>query len=237
MSDELSWFFLKNILIGPPLRVLSRPKAEGTHHVPVEGPAIIASNHLAVCDSFFMPMMISRRVTFLAKSDYFTQPGFVGFLKKKFFEFAGQVPVDRSSGQAAESALIAARKVLGSGGLLGIYPEGSRSPDGRLHRGKTGAARIALDTGAPIVPVAMFGTRETNPPGTVVPRPGPVRVVFGEPLNPADYADSAGDRAVERAFTDDLMKALQQLSGQEYVDRYSADVKAEIAAQEADEMR
>ncbi|MFC3849724.1 lysophospholipid acyltransferase family protein [Corynebacterium hansenii] len=224
------WYkFFKYVLIGPFLRVWNRPTFEGGEKVPEQGPAIMASNHLAVMDSFFFPLVLDRQITFLAKKEYFTTPGIVGRIQKFFFSNTGQVPIDRKSGDAAQDALDAAVKVLDRGDVLGMYPEGTRSADGRLYRGKTGLARVALQTGVKVFPVAMIGTADVNPIGTWVPRPKKVGVVIGDPLDPADYRDRGDEYACARALTDDLMKALAAMSGQTYVDAYSADVKDSLA--------
>ncbi|MFD5867697.1 lysophospholipid acyltransferase family protein [Corynebacterium sp. NPDC060344] len=224
------WYkFFKYVLIGPFLRVWNRPTYKGGEKVPDQGAAIMASNHLAVMDSFFFPLVLDRQITFLAKKEYFTSPGIVGRIQRFFFSNTGQVPIDRKSGDAAQDALDAAVKVLDRGDVLGMYPEGTRSADGRLYRGKTGLARVALKTGVKVYPVAMIGTAEVNPIGTWVPRPKKVGVVIGDPLDPADYRDRGDEYACSRALTDDLMKALQDMSGQTYVDAYSADVKDSLA--------
>lgn len=225
------WYkFFKFVLIGPFLRVWNRPTYVGGEKVPEQGAAIMASNHLAVMDSFYFPLVVHRQLTFLAKKEYFTSPGLVGRIQKFFFSNTGQVPIDRKSGDAAQDALDAGIAVLERGDLLGMYPEGTRSADGRLYRGKTGLARVALRTGVPVYPVAMKGTGEVNPIGSWFPRPRKVGVEIGDPLDPADYRDRGDEYANARALTDDLMAALQKLSGQTYVDAYSADVKASLAA-------
>jgi 1-acyl-sn-glycerol-3-phosphate acyltransferase len=206
-----------------------RPTIEGREHVPQHGGAILASNHLAVADSFFMPLFIPRPVTFLAKREYFTQPGLVGFIKRTFFTGMGQVPVDRSAGSAAQAAMDTAVRLLREGKLLGIYPEGTRSPDGRLYKGKTGVARMALEAGVPVIPVAMIGTDRVNPIGSRIWRPYPVHIRIGEPLDFSRYAGMAGDRFIERSMTDEIMYALMELSGQTYVDMYAASVKERAA--------
>ena len=218
------WVF-KYILIGPFLRVLGRPKVEGLENIPTSGPAILASNHLAVVDSLYLPLMVPRRITFLAKSEYFTTPGLKGRLLKFFYAGAGQVPIDRSGGKASQGALISARVVLEEGKLLGLYPEGTRSPDGRLFKGKTGIARIALETGAPVIPVAMVGTDVMNPIGSKSFRPSKIVVRVGKPLDFTRYEGLGGSRFIERAITDEIMYALMKLSGQEYVDIYAASLK------------
>src|SRR4029077_19271180 len=162
------------------------------------GPAILASNHLSYTDWMFMPLTLPRRVTFVAKAEYFTSPGLKGWFQKKFFSGAGQVPIDRSGASAAEGALSSARKILEDGELFGIYPEGTRSHDGRLYRGKTGVARLALETGAPVIPVAMLNADEIQPPGKLLPKITRARIRFGPPLDFSRYAGMAGDRFIDR---------------------------------------
>jgi 1-acyl-sn-glycerol-3-phosphate acyltransferase len=197
-------------------------------NVPTQGAAVIVSNHLSFSDSFFMPLMVSRKVTFLAKSDYFTGRGIKGLFTKMFFAGAGQVPVDRSGGRASEAALHTALRILGQGNLLGIYPEGTRSGDGRLYRGRTGVARMALEAGVPVIPVAMIGTYEIQPPGQVKPRVRRVGMRFGAPLDFSRYEGLGGDRFILRSVTDEIIYALMDLSRQEYVDMYATKAK-EIA--------
>ena len=227
------YWLSKYVLLGPLLRVLTRPRIEGLEHVPAHGGAILAGNHLAVIDSFLVPLVLPRRVTYLAKSEYFTQKGLLGRFKKTFFSSHGQVPVDRSGGSAARAAIDTAVRILREGRLLGIYPEGTRSPDGRLHKGKTGVARIALETGVPVIPVAMIGTDRVNPIGSRMWRPHKVRIRIGEPFDFSRYAGMAGDRFIERSMTDEIMYTLMELSGQTYVDVYAASVKERAAAQAA----
>jgi len=222
------YWVLKHILIGPWLRILWRPWTEGVENVPTQGAAVIVSNHLSFSDSFFMPLMVSRKVTFLAKSDYFTGRGIKGLFTKMFFAGAGQVPVDRSGGRASEAALQTALRILGQGNLLGIYPEGTRSGDGRLYRGRTGVARMALEAGVPVIPVAMIGTYEIQPPGQVKPRVRRVGMRFGAPLDFSRYEGLGGDRFILRSVTDEIIYALMDLSRQEYVDMYATKAK-EIA--------
>ena len=238
------YWLLKFVLLGPWLKLLFRPRVEGAENVPSEGAAIIASNHLSFSDSIFMPLMVSRRVTFLAKQEYFTGRGMKGMLSRLFFTGVGQVPIDRSSGSAAKAALETGKRILADGKLLGIYPEGTRSPDGRLYRGKTGVARMALESGAVVIPCAMVNTNIIQPPGRMFPklrpRPG---VRLGKPLDFSRYEGMAGDRFVERSMTDEIMYELMQLSGQEYVDQYAAKVKAaqgkdtSFGSRERDEVR
>ncbi|MFC4943456.1 lysophospholipid acyltransferase family protein [Pseudonocardia sp. GCM10023141] len=223
------YWWSKFVLLGPLIRLFLRPAVTGLEHVPERGGAILASNHLAVVDSFVLPLMVPRRVTFLAKSEYFTQPGLVGALKRMFFTGVGQVPLDRSVGSAAQAAMDTAVRLLREDKLLGIYPEGTRSPDGRLYKGKTGIARMTLDAGVPVVPVAMVGTDRVNPIGSRMWRPRKVHIRIGEPLDFSRYAGMAGDRFIERSMTDEIMYALMELSGQTYVDQYAASVKERAA--------
>jgi 1-acyl-sn-glycerol-3-phosphate acyltransferase len=220
------WYWLfKYILLGPLLSLLGRPKVEGLEYVPSSGPVILASNHLAVMDSFFLPLVVRRRITFLAKSEYFTGTGLKGWFSRWFFTAAGQVPIDRTDADAAQAALNTAQRLLGQGKLLGMYPEGTRSPDGRLYKGKTGLGRLALETGVPVIPVAMIGTDVVNPPGSTMLRFGRVTVRFGKPMDFSRFEGLAGNRFIERAVTDEVIYELMELSGQEYVDIYAASVK------------
>jgi 1-acyl-sn-glycerol-3-phosphate acyltransferase len=202
--------------------ILFRPKVKGLRNVPGSGPVIIASNHLSFSDSIFMPLVVPRKVTFLAKSEYFTSPGPKGLLKKLTFIALGQVPVDRSGGRRSEAALIAGLKVLAEGKCLGIYPEGTRSPDGRLYKGRSGIARLAIDSGAPVIPVAMFNTEKIQPTGTVVPKVMRVEMIFGEPMY---FEGDSTDLLHLRDVTDKIMSAIQAMSGQEYVDTYATKAK------------
>jgi 1-acyl-sn-glycerol-3-phosphate acyltransferase len=220
------WYWLfKYIFMGPLLTLLGRPKVEGLEYVPSSGPVILASNHLAVADSFYLPLVVTRRITFLAKSEYFTGTGIKGWFTRWFYTVAGQVPIDRTDADSAQSALTTAARILGEGKLLGMYPEGTRSPDGRLYKGKTGLARLALETGVPVIPVAMVGTDVVNPPGSKMWRFGRVQVKFGKPMDFRRFEGLAGNRFIERAVIDEVMYELMQMSGQEYVDLYAADVK------------
>jgi 1-acyl-sn-glycerol-3-phosphate acyltransferase len=223
----LFYWFLKFVAIGPAVKLGFRPRAEGTEHVPASGAAILASNHLSAADWIFMPLSLKRRVTFLAKAEYFTGRGVKGFFQRAFFTGAGQVPIDRSSASAAENAIQTGIRILHEGKLLGIYPEGTRSPDGRLFRGKIGVARMALETGVPVVPVAMCYRKLRLPFGKSIMR---VKVVFGKPLDFTRYEGLAGDRFVERSITDEIMYEIMTLSGQEYVDVYGATVKKSMGA-------
>jgi 1-acyl-sn-glycerol-3-phosphate acyltransferase len=205
--------------------LLFRPKVTGLRHVPTNGGVIIASNHLSFSDSIFMPLVVPRKVTFLAKSEYFTSPGIKGFIKKLTFIALGQVPIDRAGGRRSEAAILTGLELLKAGDCIGIYPEGTRSPDGRLYKGRTGIARMAIESGCPIVPVAMFNTAEIQPTGQVVPKVRRVEMVFGEPLH---FTGDARDLQVLRDATDQIMKAIQTLSGQEYVEMYASEAKAEM---------
>ncbi len=202
--------------------MLFRPKVTGLRNVPQSGPVIIASNHLSFSDSIFMPLVVPRKVTFLAKSEYFTSPGIKGFIKKITFIALGQVPVDRSGGRRSEAALLTGLDLLADGACIGIYPEGTRSPDGKLYKGRTGIARMAIESGAAIVPVAMFNTAEIQPTGQVVPKVQRVEMIFGEPLY---YKGDTSDLKVLREITDEIMQKIQELSGQEYVDMYASEAK------------
>ncbi|MGC4770730.1 lysophospholipid acyltransferase family protein [Micromonospora sp. DT44] len=224
------YWLLKHVILGPLLKLIFRPRVEGLRHVPATGPVILASNHLSFFDSIFIPLIVSRRVTFVAKAEYFTGKGIKGWLTKMFFVGTGTIPVDRSGGQAARAALDTQLRVLRAQGVAGIYPEGTRSPDGRLYRGKTGVARLALESGAVVVPVAMLNADELQPPGRLIPRIGQVRVRFGAPLDFSRYAGLAGDRFVERAVTDEIMYEVMELSGGEYVDIYAQKLKTPVAA-------
>jgi 1-acyl-sn-glycerol-3-phosphate acyltransferase len=220
------WYWLfKYIFMGPLLSLLGRPKIEGLDNVPHSGPMILASNHLAVADSFYLPLVVSRRITFLAKAEYFTGTGLKGWFNRWFYTVAGQVPIDRTDADSAESALNTAERILAGGKLLGMYPEGTRSPDGRLYKGKTGLARLALQSGVPVIPVAMIGTDLVNPPGSKIWRFGRVQVKFGKPMDFSRFEGLAGNRFIERAVIDEVMYELMRLGGQEYVDLYAADIK------------
>ncbi|CAM3270676.1 lysophospholipid acyltransferase family protein [Streptomyces albus] len=217
--------------VGSALKLTFRPWVEGLENVPAEGPAILASNHLSFSDSFFLPAVLDRKVTFIAKAEYFTSPGLKGKLTAAFFKGVGQLPVDRSGVRGAgEAAIRSGLEVLARGELFGIYPEGTRSPDGRLYRGKPGGlARVALRSGAPVIPVAMIDTEKIQPPGKVVPklmRPG---IRIGKPLDFSRYQGMDNDRFIQRAVTDEVMYAILKLSGQEYVDIYATAAKRQLA--------
>ena len=233
MRNKWYWAF-KHIFFGPALRVWNRPWSEGMERIPETGPAILASSHQAVMDSFYFPLLCPRQITFLAKSEYFTTPGFVGGLQKWFFSSVGQVPIDRVDKNASDAMLTSAQRIMNRGDLFGIYPEGTRSPDGRIYKGRTGMARIALATGEKVIPVAMINSRKANPIGTWIPRPARVGVRVGEPIDPLAWAAERGfdpeEHDTAREFTDYVMKELAQLTGQPYVDVYASDVKASLQA-------
>ena len=223
------YWLLKYVLLGPLLRLLYRPQVTGMENIPATGPAILASNHLSFSDSFFLPLVCPRRITFLAKAEYFNGKGFKGWFSRMFFTGVGQVPIDRSGATAAEDALTTGLRILGQGDLLGIYPEGTRSPDGRLYRGKTGVARMALEAGVPVIPVAMIDTEKIQPIGSKVPRVMRVGIRIGAPLDFSRYEGMENDRFVLRSMADEIMYELMDLSGQEYVDVYAARAKAVAA--------
>ena len=223
------YYVLKYVLLGPLLRLLFRPRIEGLEHIPEDGGAIVAGNHLSFSDHFLMPAILKRRITFLAKAEYFTGPGLKGRLTAFFFRSAGQIPVDRSGKEAGQAAIREGMGVLAKDELLGIYPEGTRSHDGRLYKGKVGVAVMAIRAQVPVVPCAMVGTFEIQPPGQTIPSIRRVTIRFGEPLDFSRYAGLENEKAAVRAVTDEIMYAILGLSGQEYVDRYAAEVKTEQA--------
>ncbi|WP_280362931.1 lysophospholipid acyltransferase family protein [Nocardia wallacei] len=213
----MAYLLLKYVLVGPLLRLLGRPKVEGLHHVPRTGPVIVAANHLAAIDSLYLALVLPRRITFIAKREYFTERGLRGRINRWVMTATGQVAVDRSGGSASAAALDAAVRILESGGVWGIHPEGTRSPDGRVYRGRTGAIRVAMHTGAPLIPVALSGTDLVNRRGRRLLRPARVHIVFGHrrtfpPL----------DRTTVRTETDALMTELARRSGRHYVNHYAA---------------
>ncbi|GAA4173438.1 lysophospholipid acyltransferase family protein [Gryllotalpicola koreensis] len=220
------FWFLKYVLLGPLLKAVFRPWVIGAENVPKNGAAILASNHVSFFDSIFLPLMLDRHVTFLAKSEYFTGRGLMGWLSKMFFLGTGQLPIDRSGGKASEDSLNTGLRVLASGELLGIYPEGTRSPDHRMYRGRTGIARMLLEARVPVIPVAMVGTHELMPTGVRLPRIRRIGIVIGEPLDFSRFSGLESDRYVLRAVTDEIQYELWRISGQEYVDVYASSVKA-----------
>lgn len=225
----MAYFILKNFLLGPLLRVLFRPWVRGMENIPTSGAAILASNHLSFSDSIFLPLQTRRPVVFLAKSEYFTGRGLKGALTRWFFKSTGQLPIDRSGGKASEASLNTGLGVLEQGSLLGIYPEGTRSPDGRLYRGRTGIARMVLEAKVPVIPVAMIDTEKVQPIGQKLPKIRRIGIVVGKPLDFSRFDGMEGDRIVLRAVTDEIMYELRKLSGQEYVDLYASSVKEKRA--------
>ena len=224
------YWVLKTVVLGPLLKLLFRPWVEGEENIPEDGAAIFASNHLSFSDSVFLPLMVPRQMTFLAKSDYFTGRGLKGRLTAAFFKAVGQLPVDRSGGKAGQAALSSGLKILRRGEFLGIYPEGTRSPDGRLYRGRTGVARMALESGVPVLPVAMIGTDKAQPTGQKVPRIMRIGIRIGKPLDFSRYEGMEDDRFVLRSITDEIMYELMLLSGQEYADEYATSMKNRLLA-------
>ncbi|MFT8358489.1 lysophospholipid acyltransferase family protein [Bifidobacterium aquikefiri] len=224
----LYWFFVK--LIGPFARRRLSPAVSGLEHIPAQGGAIIASNHLAVIDDGLLPLVSPRMIHFMGKSEYFTGKGFKGAFKKWWFTSVGVFPVDRSGGSKSLGALETARHILEAGELFGIHPEGTRSPDGRLYRGHTGVARLAFETGSPIVPAALVGTRELQKQGKVLPLKGKTKVLFGEPIEVPKIAEDELTHEQIRSLTNQMMDAIARLSGQEYVDIYAQVAKKDIAA-------
>lgn len=222
------YWFLKIVVLGPIMRLLFRPQVEGAEHIPTDGAAILASNHLSFSDSIFLPLMVERRITFLAKADYFTGEGIKGRLTAAFFKAMGQVPVDRSGGKASDAALNSGLRILRRGDLLGIYPEGTRSPDGRLYRGRTGVARMALEGKVKVLPVAMIDTDKAQPTGQLIPNILRVGIRIGPPLDFSRYEGMEDDRFVLRSITDEIMYELMLLSGQEYVDMYATSMKSRL---------
>lgn len=221
---------MKTIVVGPVVRLLFRPWVKGLDNIPDTGPAVLASNHLSFSDSIFLPLAVSRPVVFLAKSEYFTGKGLKGKLTAAFFKMTNQLPMDRSGGAASATSLLAGRDALQEGGLLGIYPEGTRSPDGKLYRGKTGVAKLVLSTGVPVIPVAMIGTDKVQPIGRRIPNIRRVGIIMGKPLDFSRYQGLEDDRFIQRSVTDEIMYEIMRLSGQEYVDSYASTVKARQSA-------
>ncbi len=242
------YWTLKNVALGPALKALYRPTVHGLHHVPRNGPAIIAANHSSFFDSIALPLVVPRQLRYPAKAEYFNQPGLKGKVMAGFFRGVGQIPTDRSGGRASLAALGEAEQVLKDGNLLGIYPEGTRSPDGRLYRGRTGVVRLALATGSPVVPVGLIGVDKVQPIEASMPKVQTFTVVFDEPFDVAQYVQTRHADATEedraravlhpsrddlRSATDEIMRRIQSITGQEYVDEYSSIVKARGTTGEA----
>lgn len=233
------YMFLKRFVVGPLINRVFHPEAEGLENIPRTGGAILASNHLSFADSVFLPVALDRQVYFLAKSEYFTGQGIVGRATAAFFKGINQIPMDRSGGNKSAKSLGQAAQTLRDGKLLGIYPEGTRSPDGRLYRSKIGVARLAIQTGVPVIPVAMINTEKVQPTGHKLPRRtstdgrriAPVRTVIGKPLDFSQYAGRESEHSAQRIVADQIIQAIQDLSGQEYVDVYASTVKAAMEKQ------
>lgn len=219
------YWFMKNLIVGPIVRSAFRPWITGHENIPKRGGVILASNHLSFIDSVFLPLMLDRRITFLAKSDYYTGRGIKGWFTRTFLSAAGMLPIDRSGGKASEASLQTGLKVLARGEVLGIYPEGTRSPNGKLYRGRTGVARMILEGNVLVVPVAMIDTEKAMPIGKRLPRVRPVGIAVGQPLDFSRFHGMEGDRFILRSITDEIMYQVNQLSGQEYVDVYATTVK------------
>jgi 1-acyl-sn-glycerol-3-phosphate acyltransferase len=221
---------MSRVLAGPFLHGLWRPEITGTEHIPASGGAILASNHLSIVDSIFLPLMVDRPVTFAAKSEYFTGTRPIDRITGAYLRATKQLSVDRAQARAGQDMLEAALRLLREGALFGIYPEGTRSPDGRLYRGRTGIGWLAVNSGLPVIPVAMSGTDRVLPPGQKVPRVAKIRITVGKPLSVESYRDLPSAARQRRAITDEVMKRIQALSGQEYVPVYASVRKEELAA-------
>ena len=224
------YWFMKNLIVGPILRTAFRPWVTGHEHIPKTGGVILASNHLSFIDSVFLPLLIDRQVSFLAKSDYYTGTGVKGWITKTFMKSAGMLPIDRSGGKASEASLQTGLGVLERGEVLGIYPEGTRSPDAKLYRGRTGVARMILEGNVPVLPVAMIDTEKVMPIGKRLPKVRRIGMVIGEPLDFSRFHGMEGDRFILRSITDEIMYELSRLSGQEYLDVYATSVKEKRAS-------
>jgi 1-acyl-sn-glycerol-3-phosphate acyltransferase len=221
---------LSRIVAGPFLHTIWRPKVTGAGHVPASGGAILAANHLSVVDSVFLPLMMDRPVTFSAKSEYFTASGPAARLWAAYLKATNQLQMDRDGPRAAQDTLEAALALLQAGNLFGIYPEGTRSPDGRLYRGRPGVGWLALKSGLPVIPVGMVGTRRVLPPGSVVPRPGRIEIRVGAPLSFPPEVLGAPPGKARQLIAERVMTEIQKLTGQEYVHMFASDRKAELAA-------
>lgn len=224
---------LSRVVIGPALHVMGRPKIVGLENIPPEGPAILASNHLSVIDSMYLPLMIGRPVVFPAKAEYFAARGPLGRLWAAYLRSTNQLQMDREGARAAQATLEAALDLLRAGELFGFYPEGTRSPDGRLYRGRSGIGYLALNSGAPVIPVAMMGTRKMLPPGAPLPRPTRIEIRIGKRMEFAHLAGEPPARA-RRTVADEVMRAIGELSGQEYVHLYASDVKARLSGEDGE---
>jgi 1-acyl-sn-glycerol-3-phosphate acyltransferase len=220
---------LSRIFVGPFLHTIWRPRVTGAENIPASGGAILAANHLSVVDSVFLPLMVDRPVTFSAKAEYFTASGPAARLWAAYLKATNQLQMDRDGPRAAQETLEAALALLLEGNLFGIYPEGTRSPDGRLYRGRPGVGWLALKSGLPVLPVALSGTRHVLPPGHVVPRPGRIGVTIGKPVPIAPELAGEPPGKARRLIADQVMAAIKELSGQEYVHMFASDRKEELA--------
>jgi 1-acyl-sn-glycerol-3-phosphate acyltransferase len=227
MSAVFYWI-LKNGLLGPLLRTVFRPWVRGAENIPKSGAAIVVCNHVSFVDSVFLPLVLPRQMSFLAKSDYFTGKGVKGFFVRTFMTAAGQLPIDRTGGKASEASLNTGLRVISEGRLLGIYPEGTRSPDGRMYRGRTGVARMVLEAQVPVIPTAVIGTRDVMPLGAKMPKVKRVGVVVGKPLDFSRFHGMDSDRFVLRAITDEIIYEMNRLSQQEYADVYASGVRSQL---------
>ena len=223
------YWLMKHWVIGPLLTTVFRPWVKGLENVPRTGPLIVVCNHLSFVDSVFLPLMIDRQMAFLAKSDYFTGKGIRGWFIRFFMTSAGQLPIDRSGGKASEASLNAGLQVLAEGGVLAIYPEGTRSPDGRMYRGRTGVARMILEAHVPVIPAVVIGTEKVMPLGSNIPKVHRVGVVIGEPLDFSRFEGMETDRFVLRSITDEIIYEMNALSEQEYVDVYASTIRSQQA--------
>lgn len=224
------YWFMKNLVAGPILKTAFRPWVIGHENIPKTGGVILASNHLSFIDSVFLPLVIDRRISFLAKSDYYTTRGLKGWAIKNFLKATGMLPIDRSGGKASEASLNTGLGVLAKGEVLGIYPEGTRSPDGKLYRGRTGVARMILEGNVPVVPVVMVDTEKVMPIGSKLPKVRRIGVIIGKPLDFSRFDGMEGDRFILRSITDEIMHELMRLGEQEYVDVYASSVKEKRAS-------
>ena len=223
---------LSRVVAGPILHAFGRPRATGLENIPASGPALLASNHLSIIDSVYLPLMLSRPVVFPAKAEYFTAKGPVGRLWAAYLRSTNQLAMNRDDTRSATATLEAAAEILRAGELFGFYPEGTRSPDGRLYRGRSGLGWLVLNTGAPVIPIAMSGTRKMMPPGKL-PRPAKIEIKIGKPM---EFGHLAGDppARARRIIGDEVMHAIAELSGQEYVHEYASDVKERLARSAGD---
>lgn len=219
------YWLMKNVIAGPLLKGIFRPWVTGADNIPKQGAVILASNHLSFVDSVFLPICIDRDMVFLAKSEYFTTKGIKGWATKWFMKGTGMLPIDRSGGKASEASLNTGLRVLAEGRVLGIYPEGTRSPDGKLYRGRTGIARMVLESGVTVVPVAMIDTEKVMPIGAKWPKMRRPGIIIGKPLDFSRFQGMEGDRFILRAVTDEIIYELAGLSGQQYEDVYASSVR------------